>query len=297
MLVNLATILAPAVKGGYGVACFNVFGWEDARAVVDSAEETGAPVILAANLDFRHFMPIEIIVGMLRALGEGAKVPVCVHLDHSCEIEEVLRAIDAGFTSVMYDGSQLPIEANIAGINRVAEYAHAAGCSVEGEIGSVPYAEGRAHIKSELTDLSQAVRLASESDLDAMAISVGNVHRLRRPGATIDFSRFAEIRARVAIPLAIHGTSGVCETDITRLARSGAAKFNIGTAIRQAYGRGVRETLVAHPDRFDRLEIMRDVMPVISGQAKHMILLLGWKAGGHGAESGAGVSRMVPSRE
>ena len=83
MLVNLATILAPAVTGGYGVAAFNVFGWEDARAVVDAAEETTAPVILAASLDFTRFMPVELIAAMFRALGQSAQVPVCAHLDHA----------------------------------------------------------------------------------------------------------------------------------------------------------------------------------------------------------------------
>src|SRR5258708_4708239 len=124
MLVNLATILAPAVTDSYGVAAFNVFGWEDARAVIDAAEETGAPVILAASLDFARAMPVDLIAAMFRALGHGAKVPVCAHLDHAYEIDPVLRAVDAGFTSVMFDGSPLPLADNIAGAKRVAAYAH-----------------------------------------------------------------------------------------------------------------------------------------------------------------------------
>ena len=278
MLVDLATILAPAVTAGYGVASFNVFGWEDARAVVDAAEETGAPVILAASLDFARFMPVELIAAMFRSLGESAKVPLCAHLDHTYEIDAVLRAVDAGFTSVMYDGSSLPLVANIAGTKRVAAYAHAAGCSVEAEIGSVPYAEGRDHIKSELTDVASAIRLASESDPDAMAISIGNIHRLKTPGATIDFGRLAAIEASVAVPLVIHGTSGIFEQDIARLARTRVAKFNIGTAVRQAFGRGLRDALDRHPDRFDRLEIMRDVMPAVTREAARMIRLLGWRS-------------------
>lgn len=277
MLVNLATILAPAVEGGYGVACFNVFGWEDARAVVDAAEQTGAPVILAASLDFTQFVPVEVIAGMFRSLGEAAAVPVCAHLDHGYEINAILRAMDAGFTSVMYDGSQLPLEANIAGTKRVAAYAHAAGCSVEAEIGSVPYSEGRAHIKSELTDAKEAVILANESNLDAMAISIGNIHRLRMPAATIDFGLLAKIEASVSVPLVIHGTSGIFEADIARLARTRVAKFNIGTCIRQAFAKGLRETLAAHLDRFDRLEIMRGVMPYVTHEAQRVICLLGWK--------------------
>jgi fructose-bisphosphate aldolase, class II len=277
VLVNLAKILAPAVDGSYSVACFNVFGWEDARAVVDAAALLGAPVILAVNLDFRNSMPLDVICHMLRSLAERAQIPVCVHLDHTYDIPEVLRAVDLGFTSVMYDGSQLPLEENISGARRVADYAHAAGCSIEAEIGSVPYAEGRLNIKSELTEVSDAIRFADEGRLDAMAVSVGNIHRLRAPGAVIDFARLAQIAAAVSVPLVIHGTSGISDADIVRLARARVAKFNIGTVVRQAFGRGLRETLGRYPDRFDRLQIMSDAMPAVSREATRMIRLLGWR--------------------
>jgi fructose-bisphosphate aldolase class II len=280
MLVNLATILSPALDSRYSVACFNVFGWEDAQAVVDAAAQLGAPVILAATLDLRKFMPLDVIAVMLRSLAQRAQVPVCVHLDHTFELDEVLRAVDTGFTSVMFDGSQLPLEQNIAGTRRVAQYAHAAGCSVEAEIGSVPYAEGRTHIKTELTEVADAVRLAGETGLDAMAVSVGNVHRLSTPSAVIDFALLGRICAAVSVPLVIHGTSGIRDQDIARLARSRVAKFNIGTVLRQAFGRGLRESLGRHAERFDRLEIMRDVMPTVSCEAMRMIRLLGWPEGG-----------------
>jgi fructose-bisphosphate aldolase class II len=283
MLVNLAKILAPAAERSYAVACFNVFGWEDARAVVDAAAVLGAPVVLAANLTFRQFMPLEIISAMLRRLAEDASIPVCVHLDHCYEIPEVLRAIDAGFTSVMYDGSQLPLADNIAGTREVTRHAHAAGCSVEAEIGSVPYAEGRAHIKTELTRVADAVRISEGSSVDALAISIGNIHRLNTPGAKIDFALLAEIEAAVRTPLVIHGTSGIFEEDIARLVRTRVAKFNIGTVLRQAFGRTLRETLARHPERFDRLEIMADVMPGVGRAAARMIRLLGWDQGAHPA--------------
>jgi fructose-bisphosphate aldolase class II len=279
MLVNLAKILAPAAERSYAVACFNVFGWEDARAVVDAAAVLGAPVVLAANLTFRQFMPLEVISAMLRRLAEDTSTPVCVHLDHCYEVPEVLRAIDAGFTSVMYDGSQLPLAENIAGTRLVAQQAHAAGCSVEAEIGSVPYAEGRAHIKSELTRVADAIRLAEESSVDALAISIGNIHRLNTPGAKIDFALLAQIEAAVRTPLVIHGTSGIFEEDIVRLVRTRVAKFNIGTVLRQAFGRSLRESLARHPERFDRLEIMAEVMPGVGRAATHMIRLLGWDKG------------------
>ena len=278
MLVNLKEVLAPALQGGYGVGCFNVFGWEDAKAVVAAGEALGAPVILSASLDLRGFMPIDVIAGLFRALGEAASVPVCAHLDHTYEVPEVLRAVDAGFTSVMFDGSQLPLEENIRKTAQVVDYAHAAGASAEAEIGSVPYAEGRDHIKAALTDAAEAAALAEQSGLDALAVSVGNVHRLTAPGAEIDFDRLAEIEARVPQPLVIHGTSGIHEADVTRLAATRVCKFNVGTTLRQAFGRGLRESLAADPERFDRLEIMSDVMPKMSEETIRVIRLLGWQS-------------------
>jgi fructose-bisphosphate aldolase class II len=235
-------------------------------------------VILAANLDFRQFMPLEVIASMLRRLAADAASPVCVHLDHSYDVVEVRRAVDAGFSSVMFDGSQLPLEENIARTRAVAQYAHAADCSVEAEIGSVPYAQGRDHIRSELTSAAEARRLAEESGADAVAISIGNVHRLTAPGATIDFARLAQIEAAVRAPLVIHGTSGIFESDIERLLGSRVAKFNIGTVLRQAFGATLRETLARYPERFDRLEIMADVMGGVGHAATRMIELLGWSA-------------------
>lgn len=279
MLVNLARILEPAVRSQYSVACFNVFGWEDGKAIAQAAEDLQSPVILAANLDLRRFMPLDVISLMLRRLAEGVSVPVCVHLDHTYEIDEVLRAVDAGFTSVMYDGSQLPLEDNIAGTRRVVEYAHRAGCSVEGEVGSVPYAEGRTHIKSELTQVTDAVRLAEGGGLDALAVSIGNIHRLRAPEAVIDYGRLAAIEAAVSVPLVIHGASGIFEKDIRRLVTTRVAKFNISTSLRQAFGKSLRETLARYPERFDRIEIALDVMKTLTGETKRIIRMLGWNEG------------------
>ena len=114
MISNLKDILLPAKDQGYAVACFNVFGFEDSRAVIDAAESRNASVILSINLDMRQFMTMDQIIGMLKPMAISAKVPVCIHLDHTYEVDVVKQAIDCGFTSVMFDGSQLPISENIA---------------------------------------------------------------------------------------------------------------------------------------------------------------------------------------
>jgi len=166
MISNLKDILLPAREQGYAVACFNVFGFEDSRAVIDAAESRNASVILSINLDMREFMTMDQIIGMLKPMAESTKVPVCLHLDHTYEVDVVKQAIDTGFTSVMFDGSQLPISENISCVRDVVMYAKSKGVSVEAEVGSVPYATGRDHIKSALTEVSEAVAMENEGKPD-----------------------------------------------------------------------------------------------------------------------------------
>lgn len=275
MLANLTDLTGPALKGGYAVACFNVFGYEDARAVVDAAEARNASVILAVNLDMTEFMPLQHITGMLRPLAESAGVPVCIHLDHNYEIDTVKHAIDCGFSSVMYDGSQKPIADNIAGIQAVVEHAHKQGVSVEAEVGSVPYAKGRDHIKSAPTSVAEAVAMVQQGQPDVLAISIGNVHRIEDSYVDIDFENFEALERAVEIPLVIHGTSGIKPEDIRHLARRNVCKFNIGTCLRQRFGSALRATLASDEKLFDRLTIMQKVMPELSDEASQMIELLG----------------------
>ncbi len=275
MLTNLTDLMGPALKGGYAVACFNVFGYEDARAVVDAAESRKASVILAVNLDMTEFMPLQHITGMLRPLAESASVPVCIHLDHNYEIDTVKRAIDSGFSSVMYDGSQKTIADNIAGIQTVVEHARKQGVSVEAEVGSVPYAKGRDHIKSAPTSVAEAIAMAEQGQPDALAISIGNVHRIEDSYVDIDFDNFDALEQAVKIPLVIHGTSGIKPGDIEKLARRSVCKFNIGTCLRQRFGSALRHTLSSDEKLFDRLTIMKKIMPELSDEASQMIELLG----------------------
>lgn len=275
MLCNLQDLLQPAREQGYAVACFNVFGYEDARAVVDAAEQLDADVILSINLDMTQFMPLAHIAAMLRPLAEDTAVKTCLHLDHCYDIVTVFEAIDGGFSSVMYDCSQLPIIENIEGIRRVADYAHAHGVSVEAEVGSVPYASGRDHIKSAMTDVDEALALEREASPDAIAISIGNVHRIESGYVEIDFEHFDVLRNALKTPLVIHGTSGIRDCDVQRLAAEGVCKFNIGTSLRQRFGETLRESLADDPDLFDRLTIMRRVVCSMAAEAETKIRLLG----------------------
>ncbi|MDB4057955.1 class II fructose-bisphosphate aldolase [Candidatus Thioglobus sp.] len=275
MITNLKDILLPAQDKNYAVACFNVFGYEDARAVVDSAEARNASVILSINLDMRQFMTMEEIVGMLRPMAEKSKAPVCLHLDHTYEVDAVKEAIDAGFTSVMFDGSQLPISENISLIRDVVDYAHPKGVSVEAEVGSVPYASGRDHIKSALTEVTDALMMEQQGQPDALAISIGNVHRLESGTVEIDLERFNELEKALNLPLVIHGTSGLEDKDIQMLSLRQVAKFNVGTVLRKSFGNSLRSTLESDPELFDRIAIMKKVIPDLKATASKVISLLG----------------------
>jgi fructose-bisphosphate aldolase class II len=213
--------------------------------------------------------------GMVRGLAAAARVPVCLHLDHCYEEETVFAALRAGFTSVMFDGSQLPLEENIARTARVALVAHAFGASLEGEIGSVPYTEGRDHIRSELTEPGDALAFAQRSGVDAMAISVGNVHRLQTATSEIDFERVEAIAALTSLPLVIHGTTGIRESDLLRLKATRVAKFNIGTTLRMTFARSLRASLAADPAQFDRLKLMKPVLAALEAEAARVMTVLG----------------------
>ena len=275
MISNLKDILIPAQDEGYAVACFNVFGYEDARAVVEAAEARNASVILSINLDMRQFMTMEQIIGMLRPMAEKTKIPVCLHLDHTYEMDIVKQAVDSGFTSVMFDGSQLSISENIASIRDIVAYAHPKGVSVEAEVGSVPYATGRDHIKSAITEVSEALAMEEQGQPDALAISIGNVHRLESGSVAIDLDCFNELEKALSLPLVIHGTSGLEDKDIQMLALRQVAKFNVGTILRKSFGNSLRTTLESDPDLFDRITIMQKVIPDLRATATQVIHLLG----------------------
>ncbi len=275
MISNLKDILLPASKQGYAVACFNVFGFEDSKAVLEAAEARNASVILSINLDMREFMSMEQIIGMLRPMAESSKAPVCLHLDHTYKADVVKQAIDTGFTSVMFDGSQLPISENIAHIQDVVSYAHPKGVSVEAEVGSVPYATGRDHIKSALTEVSDALAMEKQGGPDALAISIGNVHRLENGSVEINLERFKELEEVLTIPLVIHGASGLEDKDIKMLSKRHVTKFNVGTVLRKRFGSSLRATLESNPELFDRITIMQKVIPDLKETATKIIDLLG----------------------
>jgi fructose-bisphosphate aldolase class II len=200
---------------------------------------------------------------MFRHLAEGASVPVVAHLDHGYTAEECRIAVDSGFTSVMFDGSRKPLAQNIDETAAIAEMAHAAGVSCEGEIGFVGYSGGEG---SAGTDPEEAAQFARDSGVDAMAISVGNVHLQQDKEGGLDEPRIRAIEALTEVPLVIHGGSGVPVAQRTALARgSRICKFNIGTELRMAFGNALRDAVNADAARFDRVQILKETHdPVVA---------------------------------
>ena len=193
---------------------------------------------------------------MFRHLAENASVPVVAHLDHGYTYDECALALDSGFTSLMYDGSRNPLAENINETKRIVDMAHAAGISCEGEIGFVGYANGE---NSSGTAPKEAAIFASETNVDAMAISVGNVHLQEDKEGGLDETRIAEIQALTTVPLVIHGGSGVPVEQRQRLAKlTNICKFNIGTELRMAFGDAMRTAVNADPNRFDRVNILKE---------------------------------------
>lgn len=255
-LVTLRDVLQPALEHGYAVAGLVTLGWEDMRAFVTAAEAENVPLILQAGPGCREHTPLPVLGKMFAYLAEHASVPVVSHLDHGYTLEECRIALDCGFTSVMYDGSRKPLSQNIQETAAIAEMAHAQGMSCEGEIGFVGYAQGES---STGTDPDEAARFARQTAVDAMAISVGNVHLQTDTGGRLDEQRIRAIEAKTNVPLVIHGGSGVAiEQRLSLASGSSICKFNIGTELRQAFGQALRKAVNKDPTRFDRVAILRD---------------------------------------
>lgn len=272
-LATLRDVLQPAVAGGYAVPGLVCLGWEDMRAYVMAAQAERAPMILQAGPSCRAHTPLPVLGAMMRHLAADVDVPVVVHLDHGSTLEDCVAARDAGFTSLMYDGSRKPLAQNVDETAQIAELAHAAGISCEGEIGFVGYSGGE---NSAGTDPAEAAIFARETGIDAMAISVGNVHLQTDHEGGLDEPRIRAIEAVTQVPLVIHGGSGVPHAQRAALAAgSRIAKFNIGTELRMAFGAALRAAVTADPARYDRVSILKETHDPVFDAARAVIRGLG----------------------
>lgn len=269
-LATLRDVLTPCLTDGTAVAGMVVLGWEDAQAYVRAAEAEGRPVILQAGPGCRAHTPLPVLGAMFRTLAEGATVPVVAHLDHGESLAVCRQARDAGFTSVMYDGSALPLAENIARTAEIVAWAHREGLSVEAELGFVGYQGGA---ESQGTDPAEVARFARETGVDALAIAIGNRHLMTETGAQIDLPRLRAIEAAApGLPLVLHGGSGIDTATRRFLAgQTHVCKVNIGTELRMAFGAALRQVLADDPAQFDRIAILRATLPAVTDAARAAI--------------------------
>ncbi|HVY21053.1 MAG TPA: class II fructose-bisphosphate aldolase [Bauldia sp.] len=272
MIANLRDVLQPALAGHYAVAGLVVLGWEDALAYVEAAEVAASPVILQAGPNCRKHTPLAILATMFRHLAEHARVPVVSHLDHASSLDECREAIDLGFTSVMYDGSRLPLHENIERTRAVVELAHPAGVSVEGEVGIVGYAGGEASIP---TRPDEAAAFERETGVDAIAVAIGNTHLQLNAASEIDMDGVRAIEAVTVTPLVVHGGSGlsaVARRDVALHSR--VCKINFGTELRRTFGMALRAHMAADPAAFDRIALLAPTIPKVRDAALEILTQL-----------------------
>ena len=247
-LVNSRQLLGDARAHGYAVGAFNVENMEMMQAAVRAAELEGAPIILQTTPSTVKYGGTALFAAMARALAQKSAVPVALHLDHGDSFALCEQAAAAGYTSLMIDGSQLPIEQNLALVRRVVQMAAALPGSpcVEAELGRLGGKEDSVEVKSgqdAYTDPAEAARFVSETGLDSLAVAVGTAHGFYKGAPKLDFARLAQLRDAVPAPLVLHGSSGVPDQDVQRAVALGVCKVNFATELRAAYTQAVRECL------------------------------------------------------
>ena len=241
-------ILLSAKKSGYGVGFFNAVNVEMARAVIETAEEMRAPVMIGTAEVLLPAMSLERVSEYLIPMAKKASVPVCVHYDHGLSANKCMEAIELGFTSVMHDCSTDDYETNVAKLSKMVELCHAKGITVEGELGHVGDNEGAGRLDNPtayFTDPELAADFVRRTGVDSLAIAVGNAHGDYKFPPKLDFERIRTIAEKTGVPLVLHGGSGLSDGDFRRAVKEGICKINIFTDIDKAGRRGVEKGLTA----------------------------------------------------
>lgn len=258
MLINLKESLAYGAEKKIAIGSFNVYNVESVQAVLEATKDTNHMVIISFGEKYDSHMPIEAMAALVRSYCETSLQPVVLHLDHSKDLTNILRAMRAGFTSIMYDGSSKPVAENIAATKEIVRIAHALDVSVEGELGYLNEEDGTGSIGNAdtYTRVTDAKAFAAETGADALAIAIGNAHGIYKGIPKLDFVRLQEIAEAVAIPLVLHGSSGIPKEAIQKAIQLGIRKININTEVSTTGIRAARAFLASHTDANTRFETM-----------------------------------------
>ena len=248
MLVNMNEILLAAKEGKYGVGFFNAVNIEMAKAVIETAEELRAPVMVGTAEILLPTMSLEHVAEYLIPMAKKSSIPVCVHYDHGLTFEKCMEALHLGFTSVMYDCSTEDYETNIAKVEEMVKICHAMGVTVEGELGHVGDNESVGKmddLRDYFTDPDLALDYVQRTGVDSLAIAVGNAHGDYKFPPKLDFARIEQIAGKIGVPLVLHGGSGLSDDDFRTAVEKGICKVNIFTDIDKAGKAGIEAGLQA----------------------------------------------------
>lgn len=250
-LTTTVSMLRKAQEQGFAVGAFNVENMEMAQAIISAAEELRAPVILQTTPSTVRYAGTGMYAAMVAALAQEASVPVAMHLDHGDSFALCAQALRSGYTSVMIDGSKLPLEENIALTYKVSEMCAAVGVPVEGEIGRVGGKEDDLESDGGYTIPEEAVRFEKESGLFSMAVGVGTAHGFYKEKPQLNKELITTLRGMLQAPMVLHGASGLSDEDVKDCIRRGICKVNFATELRAAYTEGVKAVLAENPKTFD----------------------------------------------
>lgn len=263
MYKNLSEVLKEANELNMAIGAFNTHNLEMLPAIIKAAVEENTPVIIQTSCGTANYVGHRNLVAVCKSLSEEYGVDVVLHLDHAKDYNEIRKAIDAGYSSVMFDGSSLPLKENILGTKRVVNYAKKFNVSVEAELGIVGGTEDGLVVANEdvsFTDPADAIEFVKQTGIDALAVAIGTSHGQYKSKTNINFERLAEIKKAVNIPLVIHGGTGVKDEDVKRVIDLGIRKFNVGTELLVGWNKKSKELYDNNPENISNRE---DVVPAL----------------------------------
>ena len=277
-LANPKAMLEAAQNGGYCVGAFNIVDLLSMEAVVAAAEEKRAPVMLQASSGTIKRFGVRKLVAMARIAAGESPVPVALHLDHGTNPQIISDAIKAGFTSVMIDASEHPFEKNVSITRKVVEEAHAAGVSVEGEIGRVVGVEDDIVVHQDeaiYTTPNEAMEFQRLTGVDFLAAAIGTAHGFYKVKPKLDIDTLRQIRHQAAFPLVVHGATGLSFDVIRELVAAGAAKMNLSTQIKKTYIDSLYDYISAKRTEYDILKVLANAKTEVAKMLGSYIDVLG----------------------
>lgn len=280
MIANVKELLEKAKAGGYAVGAFNTVNLETTRAIIEAAKELSSPVIIQMTEKTFDYAGGRAIYQLTKNIAEfyAPEIPVGIHLDHGKSFEVVGRAMDIGFTSVMYDGSRKDYVDNLMMTKKIVEIAHERGVVVQAELGNVPYI-GEMQMETVdwtkyMTDPDQAAQFVKETGIDTLAVAIGNAHGFFRERSEADYERLSSIAALVDVPLVLHGASDWEDGRVTEVIKRGISCFNVDTATRLAFIGGLREALQSE-DETDLRKVLGKGQAAVKEAVKAKMLAFG----------------------